>query len=112
MSTRGAGTTTRNPTRFAAPDVDHDVHRGRFSEEGRRHEGRSLPEVQCNRGSHTRDDFSYQDGGSSVYLAVSMMTSGTPVDTYLCTSCGFWERYVADPEKLAQVAQKWPKVSG
>ena len=60
----------------------------------------------------TRDDFSYQSGGSSVFLAVSMMTSGTPVDTYLCTSCGFWERYVADPAKLAQVAQKWPKVSG
>ena len=60
----------------------------------------------------TREDFGYSQGGASVYLTTSMMTSGTPVDTYLCTSCGYWERYVADPSKLAEVAQKWPKVSG
>ena len=32
-----------------------------------------------------------------------MVTSGT-VDTYLCTACGYCERYVADPAKLATVA--------
>jgi predicted nucleic-acid-binding Zn-ribbon protein len=30
--------------------------------------------------------------------------------TFLCTSCGYYERYVSDSEKLAQAAQKWQKV--
>ena len=35
-----------------------------------------------------------------------------PVDTaaYLCTTCGYYERYVTDPGKLAQAGQTWQKV--
>lgn len=32
-------------------------------------------------------------------------------DMYICTACGYFEQYVADPGKLAAVAQKWPPVS-
>ena len=31
------------------------------------------------------------------------------VDTYLCTSCGYFENYVLDEGKLAEVPQKWNK---
>jgi hypothetical protein len=60
----------------------------------------------------TRDDFGYRDGGAKIYLSTSMLTEGSPVDTYLCTGCGYYERFVVDADKLAQVAEKWPKASG
>jgi predicted RNA-binding Zn-ribbon protein involved in translation (DUF1610 family) len=30
--------------------------------------------------------------------------------SYVCSSCGYFENYIADPEKLKKVAQKWQKV--
>ncbi|MCP4542728.1 MAG: hypothetical protein GY832_36865 [Chloroflexi bacterium] len=34
----------------------------------------------------------------------------TPVDTYLCIDCGYFENYVTDKDKLSKVAQIWDKV--
>ena len=33
------------------------------------------------------------------------------VDTYICTRCGYFEHYVADPEKLSEVANTWGQVT-
>jgi hypothetical protein len=30
--------------------------------------------------------------------------------SFLCTSCGYYENYIADAKKLSDAAQKWPKV--
>lgn len=41
-----------------------------------------------------------------------MVPSVRQFDMYLCTACGYFEHYVADPAKLAAIAATWPSVSG
>ena len=36
---------------------------------------------------------------------------GSPSDDYICTDCGYYERYIADKPKLAEVAKTWKRVS-
>jgi hypothetical protein len=65
-------------------------------------------------------------GGDSVHAARGAFSWGTeqgarirtsPViwptqlDTYICTLCGYFEHYVADPGKLAEVSQTWARVT-
>ena len=33
-----------------------------------------------------------------------------PYVAFICTSCGYFENYVADQHKLDEVAKTWPKV--
>jgi hypothetical protein len=40
----------------------------------------------------------------------SMMIPNATVVSYLCTTCGYFENYIADQKILAQVAAKWQKV--
>ena len=35
----------------------------------------------------------------------------TDIVSFLCTTCGYYENYVADRQKLADISQKWQKVS-
>jgi len=44
-------------------------------------------------------------------LIQEMVPSAYQFDTYVCTACGYFEHYVADPTKLAKAAAKWPSVS-
>jgi hypothetical protein len=37
-------------------------------------------------------------------------TRGTPAMSYVCTNCGYFENYLLDPHKLAQVEQTWHQV--
>lgn len=48
------------------------------------------------------------DGGVHVYTG--SVSRPVPVDHYVCTGCGYFEAYIADPAKLAAVAQSWTKV--
>lgn len=34
---------------------------------------------------------------------------GSTTDDYICTSCGYVERYVTDQAKLKRIAQVWKK---
>ncbi len=38
------------------------------------------------------------------------LTSVAALDNYVCASCGLVESYIADPDKLEEVAQNWRKV--
>ena len=40
-----------------------------------------------------------------------MVPSAYQFDTYVCTACGYFEHYVADPTKLAKAAATWPSAS-
>lgn len=51
------------------------------------------------------------DGGGSVYIYTGWITSGTKVESFICTFCGFFESYAIDRDKLNEVAQNWEKVS-
>lgn len=35
------------------------------------------------------------------------LTSMAPLDNYVCVDCGLVESYVADEDKLAEIARKW-----
>jgi rubredoxin len=51
-----------------------------------------------------------QPGGRRDYIGFGGVYSGVPVQSYVCTTCGYYENYLADPQKLAEVAQKWPLI--
>ena len=34
---------------------------------------------------------------------------GSTTDDYICTNCGYIERYVTDEKKLKEVAKKWQR---
>jgi predicted nucleic-acid-binding Zn-ribbon protein len=38
------------------------------------------------------------------------LTSLAALDNYVCADCGLVERYVADPDKLKEIAKKWNPV--
>jgi hypothetical protein len=48
---------------------------------------------------------------NGVYVHTSMITKISPLACYICTNCGYFENYLVDPNKLADVAQKWKKVA-
>jgi len=43
-------------------------------------------------------------GSNSIPIS---LTSIAAVDNYVCTDCGYVERYIAESEKLREIAQKW-----
>ena len=38
------------------------------------------------------------------------LTSIAALDNYVCIQCGYVESYVAETERLAEIAKKWTKV--
>lgn len=47
--------------------------------------------------------------GERTGLLISTFSSAR-VMTCICVSCGYLEEYVLDRDKLAQIAEKWPRV--
>lgn len=45
-----------------------------------------------------------------VRVATSALVRGSQVDTYICARCGYFEHYLADEGKLAEVAERWGRV--
>lgn len=57
-----------------------------------------------------------QSGGiffytNALHVRTSSLEQGVPFISYICTTCGYFENFVVDQQKLAAVAQKWQKVS-
>lgn len=58
-----------------------------------------------------RNGISYGGGGGgAVYVLTSWLTSPSPVENFICTRCGYFETYVVDEEKMAQITNTWEKV--
>lgn len=49
-------------------------------------------------------------GPGIVVRAGEFLLSPTPLEQFICTTCGWFESYLADPKKLARVAAEWPRV--
>ena len=45
-------------------------------------------------------------GSNSIPISIVSIAA---LDNYVCTACGYLERYIADPEKLKEIGKKWPK---
>jgi hypothetical protein len=56
-----------------------------------------------------RGNFSW-GAEQGVRIVTSPLVRGTQVDTYICTHCGYFEQYIADPGKLSEVATTWGRV--
>ena len=52
----------------------------------------------------------FAPGGRREYLGFGGAYSAVDVQSFLCTTCGYYENYVTDQKRLAEVAQKWPAV--
>ena len=50
------------------------------------------------------------EGGRGVYVRTSWMTKASPVESYVCTRCGYYENYIVDEQKMAEVINAWEKV--
>jgi len=48
------------------------------------------------------------DGGVHIYTGA--VTKPSKIDDYACTSCGYIESYIPDPDKLQGIAKSWSKV--
>ncbi len=53
----------------------------------------------------------YEGSNPGIYVRTSMMTRASPMVDYVCAGCGAFERYIDDPDKLAEVAEKWDRVA-
>jgi predicted nucleic-acid-binding Zn-ribbon protein len=47
-------------------------------------------------------------GSNSIPISLTSMAA---LDNYVCTACGLVERYVADEQKLKEIAKKWKPVN-
>jgi hypothetical protein len=55
------------------------------------------------------DGISYGSGGS-LYVHTGMISQAVPSKSFVCTTCGYYELYITEPKKLADVAQKWQQI--
>jgi Fe2+ or Zn2+ uptake regulation protein len=52
-------------------------------------------------------------GGSSagqVFVHTSWLTPASHVENLICTRCGYFETYVVDERKMAEITSTWEKV--
>jgi len=71
----------------------------------------TCPKCQSTDVRMTQDGFSWPKAKAGVHLKTEMVVQASPMNTYVCTACGYFEHYVADPGKLAEVAQLWRPAS-
>lgn len=50
------------------------------------------------------------DATNGVYVFTSLWTMPVQTVSFLCASCGYFEHYITDRQKLSEVAQTWTRV--
>ena len=49
-------------------------------------------------------------GNAGVFVYTSWLTAASMVETLICTRCGYFETYVVDERKMAEITNTWEKV--
>jgi len=58
-----------------------------------------------------RNGMSIGDGGIRIYISSVFATTATSRNVhYICTTCGYFEIYIEDRDKLEAVTKDWKKV--
>ena len=60
---------------------------------------------------YTPDDLPLKGGPFGSNSIPVSLTSMAPLDNYVCADCGLLESYVADEDKLKEIARKWKNVN-
>ncbi len=60
--------------------------------------------------SRRRQGISVGGSGGTAHVHTSWVTAGSPVESYVCTRCGYFENYIVDERKMHEVASTWEKV--
>ena len=68
----------------------------------------NCPKCEAQTVYRKRDGIGFGGGGTFVYTRDG--ASASDVDYYVCTTCGYFEAYIADEEKLMDVGRYWWKV--
>ena len=50
------------------------------------------------------------DGGGGAYVRTGWLTAASPVESLICTRCGYFENYVVDDRKMAEITKTWEKL--
>jgi hypothetical protein len=75
-----------------------------------------LASLRSDSGRHDRNtwtissEYAGVNYAKGVYVYTGVMTSVSPYVSYVCTDCGYFENYIDDRAKLADVASKWERV--
>lgn len=56
------------------------------------------------------DGINYGGAGAQVYVHTSWINSASPVENLICTRCGYFETYIVDERKMAEITTSWEKV--
>jgi len=46
-----------------------------------------------------------------IHVYTGRISKAVPYVSFVCTTCGYFENYIADRDKLADVAKNWAKVA-
>ena len=49
--------------------------------------------------------------GNRIPVHIALRNAAAWLDNYVCIRCGYVESYIADPRKLAEIAERWPRVT-
>ncbi|MCX7878950.1 MAG: hypothetical protein N2510_09990 [Ignavibacteria bacterium] len=66
--------------------------------------------VKCGSQVYFKPDGINLGGEGTIYVYTGWITSPSSSIAYVCATCGYFEIYISDQNKLQEVAMKWEKV--
>ena len=56
------------------------------------------------------DGLKYAIQQGTLFIHTGFMTAPSPAASYICITCGYFENYIADQNKLYEVSTTWQQV--
>lgn len=65
---------------------------------------------KCGSGNVFMKEDGIRIGDNGLRIPTGMIVKHSPYISYVCTDCGYFENYIIDHNKLAEIAQQWKSV--